>query len=262
VRPSTDAKKQAALESECIVYSDSVAELHSVIKTANITGIVHFASCFLAVHTPEDIDDLVSSNITLGTKLAEASLGTSVEFFITTGTFWQHYDPNPSYVPTNLYAATKQAFGDVLKYYESTSSLKTLQLLLNDTYGPKDPRKKLISLLMSGLDKPLDMSPGEQLIELTHVQDVCHAYIHAIKLLTSPEGAKYSGATFTVSSGEAMSLKDIVKTVERVTGRVLPINWGKRPYRDREVMVPWQHGTPLPGWKAQIKLEEGLHEYT
>jgi hypothetical protein len=42
-----------------------------------------------------------------------------------------------------------------------------------------------------------------------------------------------------------------------VSGRKLNIEWGGRPYRDREVMVPWK-GIPVPGWKAKVNVEEGI----
>jgi hypothetical protein len=42
-----------------------------------------------------------------------------------------------------------------------------------------------------------------------------------------------------------------------VLGRSLPINWGGRAYRDREVMQAWE-GAVLPGWAAQINLAQAI----
>jgi len=41
-------------------------------------------------------------------------------------------------------------------------------------------------------------------------------------------------------------------------GAKVRIDWGKREYREREVMFPWTKSAQLPGWKAEITLEEGL----
>jgi hypothetical protein len=39
----------------------------------------------------------------------------------------------------------------------------------------------------------------------------------------------------------------------------LNINFGGRPYREREVMIPWQNGKVVPGWKPYVSLEAGLN---
>jgi len=35
---------------------------------------------------------------------------------------------------------------------------------------------------------------------------------------------------------------------------------GGRPYREREVMVPWNKGRLLPGWSVKIRLEDGIRK--
>ena len=45
-----------------------------------------------------------------------------------------------------------------------------------------------------------------------------------------------------------------------LSGTSLAIEWGARPYRDREVMVPWTKGKTVPGWAPHIPLERGLGE--
>lgn len=34
----------------------------------------------------------------------------------------------------------------------------------------------------------------------------------------------------------------------------------KRPYRKREVMVPWNKGENVPGWSPKVSLEEGIKQ--
>jgi hypothetical protein len=46
--------------------------------------------------------------------------------------------------------------------------------------------------------------------------------------------------------------------MEQVSGRKAHINFGARPYRPRELMVPWSAGQRLPGWMPQVSLAEGL----
>lgn len=63
---------------------------------------------------------------------------------------------------------------------------------------------------------------------------------------------------FAVSSGSPITLKELVKIYEDVIGKKLPIEWGGRSYREREVMVTWNRGRLLPGWSVKIGLEEGI----
>ena len=69
----------------------------------------------------------MSSNITFGTQLVEAMVANGCYQFVNTGTSWQHYE-NDEYNPVNLYAATKQAFEDILRYYVETSALRVITL--------------------------------------------------------------------------------------------------------------------------------------
>jgi len=175
---------------------------------------------------------------------------------VNTDTSWQHYE-NQQYSPVNLYAATKQAFEDLLQYYLEACGLRVVTLNLFDTYGPDDPRPKLMNLLkrVAREQQPLAMSPGEQWIDLVHVDDGVRAYeVAAGRLL---KGGVMGHERYAVSSGNPVQLRELVRQVERILGRNLPITWGGRPYRSREVMQPYA-GRSLPGWMPQTKLGSGL----
>lgn len=218
--------------------------------------VFHLASLFLSQHEASDVGRLVISNVLFGNQLLEAMKTHGVSHFINTGTSWQHYE-NRAYSPVNLYAATKQAFESLLQYYVEAHGLQTITLKLSDTYGPNDPRPKLMNLLMRVAEnmQPLAMSPGEQWVDLVHVDDVVQAYLTAAeRLLTS---AVRGHECYAVSSGQPIQLREMVGLVERALGRSLPINWGGRAYREREVMQAWE-GVVLPGWSAQVNLAQAI----
>lgn len=218
--------------------------------------VFHLASLFLAQHKPEDIGALINSNVLFSTQLIEAMVANEIKYLVNTGTSWQHHN-NEGYNPVNLYAATKQAFEDILAYYVDAHGLKATTLALFDTYGPNDPRAKLIALLWktARTQEPLFMSPGEQLIDLVHVDDVLDAFVMAAHALTNQE---VNHTRYGVSSGHPMRLIDLVATFQKATGHTLPITWGGRPYRPREVMVPWTDHKNVPGWKPEIAFEKGI----
>lgn len=241
-----------------IIMTDDIQRLADYIKENQIEGIVHLASLYLTVHAPEQVKDLVLSNVFLGTAVLEAaSLAGCVKWFLNTGSIWQNYrSEGDTYNPVNLYAATKQAFIDMAKYYKDAFGVKFCTLKLCDTYGPDDTRKKIINLFKeySESGKVLKMSPGEQKIDLIYITDIIEGFTHLAELLA---GGESLDDEYVLTSGRQISLKELAGLFCEVSGRKLNIEWGGRPYRDREVMVPWK-GTPLPGWVAKVSFEEGV----
>ena len=219
--------------------------------------VVHLAARFQDRHVPGDVERLIKDNITFGVILLEAMAQTGTRRLVNTSTSWQHYQ-GQAYSPTCLYAATKQAFEALLRYYSDTQGLNVLTLKLFDTYGPRDPRGKLVSQFLRTVrdGSSLDMSSGEQLLDLVHVDDVVSAYMVAMKRLMS--GVAPGEESFAVSSGRHIQLREFAALFSACAGSPLHINWGARPYREREVMIPWSTGVSLPGWRPRIGLEEGL----
>lgn len=90
-----------------------------------------------------------------------------------------------------------------------------------------------------------------------HVRDAANAFrIAGERVLAAASGTH---ERFAVTSGSTLSLRELVATIESVSGWPLPVAWGARPYRPREVMQP-TIGTPLPGWAPDIPLDTGLKE--
>ena len=146
----------------------------------------------------------------------------------------------------------------MLVFYLERTGLSAITLKLFDTYGPGDSRKKLFTLLREATRqrRPLAMSPGEQLVDLVHVDDVARAFLVAADRLFS--GDVKGHEMYAISSGAPLRLRDLVALCEQVAGEPIPVAWGERPYRSREVMEPWSTGERLPGWAPRIVLNEGI----
>ena len=257
-RPNSDLKVLDSILSAITLHrhDGTSAGMVEVLANAKPEIVFHLASLFLAQHKTGDIESLISSNLLFSTQLVEAMAVNGVNYLVNTGTSWQRYN-NEDYNPVNLYAATKQAFEDILTYYIKAHGLKATTLALFDTYGPNDPRAKLIALLWktANSQQPLSMSPGEQLIDIVYIDDVIRAYIKmADLLLVQIDGYSCYG----VSSGKPMRLKELVAAFQKATKTKLPISFGSRPYRPRETMVPWTEFKSIPGWYPQVPLEQGI----
>lgn len=220
--------------------------------------VVHLAALYLAEHKPEDVTPLVRANIEYGAHLLEAMREAGSTALVFAGTSWQHYR-NQAYCPANLYAATKQAFTSLADYYRDAHGLRLLELHLYDSYGPNDPRKKLIHHLCNAArnETPLAMSHGEQRIHLLHVDDLTRALEEAsVQVQAFPSGHR---KLYRLPSPAAISLRELVTLFNQVhSDQPVTIDWGKRPYRDREIFEPWEGCEILPNWAPRITLAEGL----
>lgn len=259
VRNRAAQSELAKIAVASFVDNGSMTDLMEYFAGNRFDGVIHCASCFRAEHHPEDISVLIDSNVRFPAKLLESSIRTGVKWFINTGTFWQHYD-NRAYSPVNLYAATKQAFESIAAYHMEVFDIVFITLELTDTYGPDDKRPKIFTLWkkIAESGESLEMSHGEQLIDTVHVNDVVDAYFRMVELLSGDSAGSFNGKSFAVSSGAPIKLRNLADIYAKVTGSKLNIEWGKKPYRKREVMVPWNQGQAIPGWRPKISLEEGI----
>lgn len=237
-------------------YDGTIESMQRSVQAAKPDLVIHLASLFIAEHRPQDVSALVLSNIMMGAHLLEAMQENGVKHLVNTGTLWQHY-LNEAYEPVNLYAATKQAFEDLASYYVKSSSLKMLTLKLYDTYGLDDRRGKLISLFqkMCQSGELLKMSPGEQKLGLVYIDDVVNAYKMSVEAVQQQSEASHE--SYFVVPKAFYSLKETAAIFEKVNRCKLNIEWGGRPYRNREIMKPFV-GEKLPDWEAEIDLEQGL----
>lgn len=242
-----------------ILKFNDYSQIESLLLDRNIDGIVHFAANVIVDHSAEDITNLVNSNIEFGAYLLNACRNLNIKWFLNTGTFWQNYNQD-IYNPVNFYAATKEAFEKIARYYTETSDLIFTTIKLNDTFGEFDNRKKFFYLWkkIAKSGEELNMTKGEQIVDICYVDDVIFAYDKLIKLLNSDGKKSLNNKTYVVSSKEKMTLKELSKVFEEATNTKLNIKWGSKPYREREVMVPWKNGELVPGWKQKYTLKDAI----
>jgi len=257
VRPSSDTRCLDGVAELGVHACDGGADGVRAALAASAPDVVfHLATHYVAEHSADDIDVLVESNLRFGAHVLQAASANGVRAFVNAGTSWQNFN-DAAYRPVNFYAATKQAFEDLIAYYADACGLRVATLRLFDTYGPDDPRRKLFWALRNAVETgiAMDMSPGEQVLDLLYVDDAVAAFEMAAKHTLTREDAGH--AVYGVS-GERRSLKSVVDTFAAVSGKAPEVRWGAREYREREVMNPWSGGNPVPGWTSRISLEEGI----
>jgi len=243
-------------EARCLAIPESQGELVSLLDNFKPDAIMHLASLFLSSHAPDQAAELVESNITFPTRLLEAMKGARIRHFLNTGTIFQCATGAPG-TPFNLYAATKQAFEDVLQHYVRNEGFCAITLRLADTFGIGDTRRKIVQLLVDAAvrEEALALSLGEQKISLTWVDDVRSGFVQGLERLL---GAKDAGhEVFGLCNPELVTIRDLGRLVETAIGHSVDFQWGKRPYRQGEIMVPVLP-QKLPGWDAKMDIKDGV----
>lgn len=259
VRPTSNVSQ---IEDFCTPYfwNEGIYELAELFRQKKFDGVVHLATYYQPSHSGEDFTKMLSSNIVFGANLLEALSSNPPSFFINTITFSQFANTD-SYNPAGLYDATKQAFCDIMHFYASKIPTIFCNLLLYNTYGANDNRPKIFNLWkkIANTQNTIEMSKGEQKIDISHINDVIHGFEVLIELCTNNQVPTLS--TFTLEN-QRHTLRELAQIFEYATNTKLPIIWGAKPYRHNEIMDPISSkNSPLaklPTWNPKISLKEGM----
>lgn len=235
-------------------YDGSAAAAARALEAAQPHAIIHLASGGVRSTEAEQ----TAAGLTLPTQLMDAAVAAGVKpRVILAGSFWAWGENGE---PNSHYAALKIAAREAASAHAAAGHFEACELVVYDTYGPRDMRGKLFHLLdmASRSGASIDMTPGEQLIAPLHVDDFCAAFLTALDLPSSQLDAR-ACAVFSIPGPDMVSLRDAVAFFERATGRRVGARWGAKAYPPGQIFSP-HVGEALPGWRPAISLERGLKE--
>lgn len=239
-----------------LYYDGSCKSMFAALEDCRPDLVCHLAACYTGAHGLEHTPKLISSNITLGANLLEAIAACGCPALVYASTVMAHYQ-GKEYCPLNLYAATKQAFSDLLTYYTDVGLLRVVTLVLSDTYGPGDHRPKILNLVKQAAKsgEKIALSSGKQVYDLVYVDDVVSAFQLAGEGLLQ---GQFRNDAFQVVPEKPLSLRETVDKMLQINGVTMDAGWGERPPAEREITDPIRIYPTLPGWRAKVPLEEGL----
>jgi len=219
--------------------------------------VFHLAALARREHLGEDVIPFVEANILFGTQLLEAARHADCLRFVTTGSYLQHRQDG-SYHAFNLYAATKQAFEDVLVYYANAFNFAAIALTLPNIYSELDSRPTLLTEMAAAFidGVPLALHDREAWVDLVHVEDAASALIQAMRLCELCDIRSGIVSRYSVSSGRCMTATELMDVFARIGQRELTLEPGTPSKPSRRVR-PWR-GMKLPGWTPRVKLEGGI----
>lgn len=226
--------------------------------------VLHLATITTAANNTEIIHPMIAANIEFGVLLLDALQKCDhFKLFVNTGSFAEFRFGAPEYDSAYLYTATKTAFRSFLAYYASLGKgFKYISAIPYSVYGGKMTVKRLMDYMRESMDSsiPIDMTPGEQVLDFIHVDDVAGFFTYVVEHVEEVLALPQNGQNFYLGTGRGISIRQLATLMENKYGKPCNIRWGGREYRERDIMkavAPIDKNAPL-GWKAHIHLEDGI----
>ena len=229
--------------------------------------IYHLASWSGLKHVCGDVDNIIDANIRLGTRLLELSAKQKIKKpnWVYCLSYWQYASGKQVYEPNSLYAASKQAFHSLVRYYAYNEGIKSVGVVMYDTYSVSDTRPKLLNIIEKNVSQHchtgdntlLALTPGEQEIFFCHIDDAVDALIksaHELQL------TKQLQSVYFARNSRVRTLKATVNDLlQPLCDPLKIIQWGAKPYPQGQVMKIVT-GPKIPGWNAKRDLSETFVE--
>lgn len=240
-------------------YDGSQESVLEAIQTCQPKIVYHLATFYTGAHNTQVVPQMIESNIRYGAFILEAMATCQCQKIIYASTIMSHFE-GEIYRPLNFYAATKQAFSDLLEYYTDARILKAVTLVLSDTYGPGDHRAKILNIIKKAIkqSESIALTDGLQDYDAVYIDDVVQAFVQAAEQCDISDSWNQ---IFQVGSEDIRSLRETVELLVQISGQSLCADWGKKPHHEREIKKALQCFPPVPGWKQKIGLEEGLKRF-
>lgn len=233
-----------------------VSSLDRVLEKDFPDTLFHCAASTFRGEGEEEVTALLRANVEFGAQLLEKVRRWGEVHVVYAGSYWQRVSATRPWA-ANFYAATKNAFAEILRYYVAAHRFSATEVRLYDLYGPGDTRPKIANLLVDAIrtGRGMDASDGRRRLDLVHVSDAC-AGLEIAANRRKP--GRYE--TFGLGSGREVSVKELCRRLEGLAGRKAPVRWGALEDPSSAVPVPDRGLPKLPRFKPRIALDDGLRE--
>lgn len=214
-------------------------EVRKAIREYHVTAVIHFAA-FLSVRESVSVPNLYYRNNVIKTlDLLDILVEESIEDFVFSSSAAVYGNPDTVLIdedhrtaPVNAYGETKLAIERALPHYRTAYGLRSVSLRYFNAAGADasgtigedhSPEVHLIpralaaagdgTLEIFGGDYPTRDGTCER--DYVHVSDLADAHVLALRRVANLQG----GSTYNLGNGQGYSVKDVVASVERVTGK-------------------------------------------
>jgi len=256
---SAGHRRAATLAGASLEVGDvrDTARLAGVMRAHGVEAVMHFAARLSVSESVADPGGYYDSNVTGALSVLRAMVETGVHRFIfssTAATFGQPIETpitegHPQH-PINAYGETKLAIERALPHFERAHGIRWVALRYFNAAGA-DPDGALgedhhpeIHVIPRAIDAALgrdtfaiygddyDTPDGTCLRDYVHVTDLAAAHLLALQAL----GAGGASAAYNLGNGRPVSVREVVTSVERATGRTIPVGVAPRRPGDPAVL--------------------------
>jgi len=215
-------------------------KLSDTFQANSIDAVMHFAGDCLVGESVQDPVKYFNNNVKNGIKLIEIMEQLNVRKFVFSSSAAVYGEPKEVPIsekhpcaPTNPYGETKWIFEKILQAFSDAGKLDFISLRYFNAAGADpegglgedhSPETHLIPLVikaaMSGGSVPVygtdyDTPDGTCLRDYIHVSDLARAHILALQKLEREE----KSAIYNLGNGNGYSVREVIETVKKVTGR-------------------------------------------
>ena len=202
------------------IYYNNYKNLNNKIKKLKIDTVIHCATHYVKSHNIQDLEKLSNSNILFGNIILENLRLMGVKRFINFSTVWENYDGKKGNF-YNLYSAYKASFGNILNFYKKKfDKIEFLNLVISDTFGANDKRKKIINLMKSNYKKNLitHIVSKKLYMNLLNVIDIKIA----IRLILKK---RQKSGTYSLQNKKNFKVEDIIKRINKNSNKKIKVKW-------------------------------------
>lgn len=251
---------EAVLDAELVIGDmGDKALLDRLFTQYQFSAVMHFASFIEVGESVKLPAKYYQNNLAATLNLLDAMLKANVKVFIFSSTAAVYGEPqytpideNHPLAPINPYGRSKWMVEEILKDYALSDALRFASLRYFNAAGadPKgrlgechEPESHLIPLVLQvalgqresiniyGHDYPTE--DGTCIRDYVHIVDICQAHLLALNKLMNNE----ENIICNLGTGTGFSVKQVIETVENVTGRKIKVNVTEKRAGDPAVLV-------------------------
>ncbi len=202
------------------IYFSSFQNLNDKIKKLKINTVIHCATHYVKKHDFKDIKKLSETNILFGNIILENLEKMDVKTFINFSTVWENFNgKKDNYY--NLYSAYKSSFNNIINYYKKKfNKIRFINLVISNTFGGNDKRKKIINLLKINYKKKVltKLISKNLYLNLLNVIDINNA----VRLILKNS---YNSGTYLLQNKSDFKVSDIIDYINKHSNERIKVKW-------------------------------------